>query len=47
MIACQEICDYCDKEAAGRSALEEELEVCQEMVRLLPAKIENIRRRLK
>jgi len=43
----QQIVDYCKKHEDAAKALEEEYEVCQEMVRLLPIKINKIRDNLK
>jgi len=41
------IVDYCTRNEDGAKAMEEEFEVCQEMVRLLPVKIDKIRKNLK
>ena len=43
----KEIVDYCEANQHGRAAIDEEFEICQEMVRLLPVKVESIRRNLK
>ena len=43
----KEIQDYCDQHEHGKEALDQEYEICQEMVRLLPLKIESIKRNLK
>ena len=43
----KEIVDYCETNPHGKAAIEEEFEICQEMVRLLPLKVESIRRNLK
>ena len=43
----KEILDYCETNPHGKAAIEEEFEICQEMVRLLPLKVETIKRNLK
>eukprot|EP00092_Neocalanus_flemingeri_P004859 GFUD01005229.1.p1 GENE.GFUD01005229.1~~GFUD01005229.1.p1 ORF type:complete len:574 (-),score=155.75 GFUD01005229.1:89-1810(-) len=43
----KQIVDYCTSNEDGAKAMEEEYEVCQEMVRLLPIKISKIRTNLK
>ena len=43
----KEIVDYCQSNPHGQAAIEEEFEICQEMVRLLPLKVESIRRNIK
>lgn len=43
----KEIVDYCTRNEDAATAMEEEFEVCQEMVRLLPVKISKIRSNLK
>lgn len=39
--------DYCEENDHGQAAIDQEFEICQEMVRLLPLKIESIKRNLK
>ena len=43
----KEIQDYCDRHEHGQAAIDQEFEICQEMTRLLPLKIEAIKRNLK
>jgi len=43
----KEIMDYCEENDHGQAAIDQEFEICQEMVRLLPLKIESIKRNLK
>ena len=43
----KEIVDYCDTNEHGKAAIDEEFGICEEMVRLLPLKVESIRRNLK
>ena len=47
LTAYREIVDYCDKHELAAKAMEEEVEVCREMVRLLPVKMERMRREMR
>ena len=38
------VVDYCKKHEEASGVMEEELKICQEMVQLLPVKIEKMRR---
>ena len=43
----KEIVDYCEKHDEAKLAIDQEFEICQEMTRLLPLKIEQIKTNLK
>ena len=43
----KEILDYCDQHEEAKLSIDQEFEICQEMTRLLPLKIEQIKRNLK
>ena len=43
----KEILDYCDQHEEAKLSIDQEFEICQEMTRLLPLKIEQIKGNLK
>jgi len=43
----KEILDYCDQHEEAKLSIDQEFEICQEMTRLLPLKIEQIKENLK